>query len=34
MINYEKPFDSIEIGAVLNALNNARIDYKYENATS
>ena len=42
MIHYEKAFDSIEIWTVLNALSNARIDYRhiniikyiYENATS
>ena len=42
MIDYEKAFDSIEIWAVLNALSNAKIDYRYlniikyiyENATS
>ena len=31
MIDYEKAFDSIEIWAVLNALSNARIDYRYTN---
>lgn len=30
-VDYQKAFDSIETWAILNAMNNARIDYRYSN---